>query len=375
MLSETPQLTHVRRLTLSLIVSVSLNAILIAFIVYGMGGGFLLSRQEVGGRLWNIQHIPLAEDRTHLEVLDALSHMLPEQLVAKLGDSQLIEGVYSQRDLALGCLVSIHHFDIARALHGSRLPQERQISLPENRIVAIYPGLNDKQFDQIIAFVNHERWPLTPEGLFLALKQPSLRADTSLAESFCLTPEFLTLQRLFSRADAPVERSEILEVLLQSNWEAVQFFYQATKEVNESSPALRRRMLLTYAQSGSSKASYLILKSEKTYLRYLDDATVLTILNNLDAVTPEVETFVADLIRSPRGEQVLEVAKRLCSKALVEVVHEIEVKSAQEKIYVVQKGDSLWKISKQTKVPIHTLKSYNSLQSDVLKPGATLRIP
>ncbi|MDP1834396.1 MAG: LysM peptidoglycan-binding domain-containing protein [Chlamydiales bacterium] len=373
MLSETPQLTHVRRLTLSLIVSVSLNAMLIALIVYGMGGGFLLSRQDVGGRLWNIQHVPLSEDRTHLEVLDALSHMLPEQLVAKLGDSQLIEGVYSQRDLALGCLVSIHHFDIARALHGSRIPQERQISLPENKIVAIYPGLNDKQFEQIIAFVNHERWPLTPEGLFLALKQPSLRADTSLAESFCLTPEFLTLQRLFSRADAPVERSEILEVLLQSNWEAVQFFYQATLQVNESSPALRRRMLLTYAQSGSSKASYLILKSEKTYLKYLDDATVLSILNNLDTVTPEVETFVADLIRSPRGEKVLEVAQRLCSKALVAVVQEIETK--QDKIYVVQKGDSLWKISKQTKVPIQTLKSYNSLESDVLKPGATLRIP
>ena len=43
--------------------------------------------------------------------------------------------------------------------------------------------------------------------------------------------------------------------------------------------------------------------------------------------------------------------------------------------YVVQEGDSLWKISRKFKVDMGVLKKLNKLESDFLKPGTTLRLP
>lgn len=45
------------------------------------------------------------------------------------------------------------------------------------------------------------------------------------------------------------------------------------------------------------------------------------------------------------------------------------------KTYIVQDGDSLWKIAKRFKVDIEVLKAHNNLKSDFLKPGSSLKIP
>jgi LysM repeat protein len=47
----------------------------------------------------------------------------------------------------------------------------------------------------------------------------------------------------------------------------------------------------------------------------------------------------------------------------------------KERVYIIQEGDSLWKISRQFKVSIDALKAKNQLKSDKLKPGITLKIP
>jgi LysM repeat protein len=43
--------------------------------------------------------------------------------------------------------------------------------------------------------------------------------------------------------------------------------------------------------------------------------------------------------------------------------------------YVVQEGDSLWKISRKFGVDVNALRKMNHMQSDFLKPGAALYIP
>ena len=43
--------------------------------------------------------------------------------------------------------------------------------------------------------------------------------------------------------------------------------------------------------------------------------------------------------------------------------------------YVVQDGDSLWKISKKFRVSVTKLKDSNGMQSDTIKTGMVLRIP
>lgn len=49
--------------------------------------------------------------------------------------------------------------------------------------------------------------------------------------------------------------------------------------------------------------------------------------------------------------------------------------SAQETLYVVQDGDSLWKIAKRFGVGVDEIKKINYLKSDALKKGTVLRIP
>ena len=46
-----------------------------------------------------------------------------------------------------------------------------------------------------------------------------------------------------------------------------------------------------------------------------------------------------------------------------------------EQTYLVQDGDSLWKIARKLKVSIHDLKEKNQLQSDLLRPGKVLKVP
>ncbi|BCB03139.1 cell wall hydrolase [Bacillus sp. KH172YL63] len=44
-------------------------------------------------------------------------------------------------------------------------------------------------------------------------------------------------------------------------------------------------------------------------------------------------------------------------------------------MYAVEKGDSLWNISKEHSVSVNTLKNINDIQSDHIHPGQSLNIP
>lgn len=52
-----------------------------------------------------------------------------------------------------------------------------------------------------------------------------------------------------------------------------------------------------------------------------------------------------------------------------------QVAPASARLYVVQEGDSLWKISKRFNVDVEELKKRNQLQSTDLQPGTLLKIP
>ena len=47
-------------------------------------------------------------------------------------------------------------------------------------------------------------------------------------------------------------------------------------------------------------------------------------------------------------------------------------KSSKE--YVIQKGDSLWSLSRQFDISVEKIREINGLESDVLSPGQILRI-
>lgn len=393
------------------------------------------------------QQTPVALDQSNAEVIRQFKELSLEQLIAKLASTDLVENGYTQRDLALACLVTFHHFDLTRSLIGLAEPaQHRAIQFgvrkdgTPSKVVA-YPGLTDEQFKAISDFAQRERWPLTSRGLFVNLRKPEGRSDASLVDAFSLTPEYLAVEILLNRSEVTVERNDILNILNDGTWQMLSTFMEQQKEVQDLSPARRQHFLLQYIEKGSKAAAYVMLNTDgPVAVRKLDDMHVKAMLNLLTERTPQAEKFALALLTSPRGDSVWQLAalrlyqyagetppenfqhhealarflskktaiqKKLpapiaianaakpivaaapspkptvanppkpakpAAKPTAPIVHKEPVKK-KELLYIVQEGDSLWKISRRFKVDMDKLKSYNHMSSDNLKPGTSLRIP
>ena len=416
-------LDKIHFLTRWLFISGAVNIVVLAFLFYWM------IRERPPAPYYELkpaakqeQQIPLAMDHTNAEMLRSLRGLPLEQLVAKLGDSQLIENGYSQRDLVLACMVSLHHFDLARALQGLQIPtQERKLVYGRNSEgksveITVYPGLPDAYFQTITLYANTEKWPLTSKGLYLTLKRTLIKKEPpeqSLIEAFHLTPEFTSVEMLFNRSEAPLDKVELHKLLAEGSWSMLSTFAEHQRSTQDLSPARRQKFLLEYIEQGSRTAAYLLLKTDNEFaLRKLDDRTVLLLLRLLQLKTPEAEQYALNQLTSPRSNSVWKMAaKRLYQyagetppanyqhQAALERFVRKKTGGVDEKVaaviippskplktapspksigkltHKVQEGDSLWKISRRYKVDIEKLKKANNLTTEKLKPGMTLKIP
>jgi hypothetical protein len=366
------------------------------------------------------QQIPLADFRGGGEVLAQFVDLSFTELIDYLSHTQLVENGYAERDLALAYLVTFHHFDIHRALgqeiypYQKRLlmwkPKTEQTSVP----LILYPGLTEQQFNLLIQFVKKERWPLTSEGMFLLLKKQSVQAqlDPDLVETFMLTPEFALAEWLFNRPEPQVEKSQILATLLEADWDLLKQFVGQQKQLHDPSHARRQKFLLDYVKAKSPSAAMILLQTEWDFaVKKLDDRQAIEVLQLIPVTSPEGSRFAKEMLLSPRSLNVWKQASRRLyleskepmpqrwdyqtalarfapEKLKTETVstppsHVVQAPKEKKKppaptkqrSYVVQEGDSLWKISRHFKVSVETLKSSNGLQSDAIKPGVVLKIP
>lgn len=264
------------------------------------------------------QQIPLADLRESGEVLSHLSQLSFVELVDTLSHAQVIENGYAERDLALACLIAFHHFDFSRALGLEGLPQQKRLlmwrSAPQHPPVPLllYPGLSQAQFDQLIQFAKHERWPLTSEGLFLSLqKQKDQALDPTLMETFMLTPEFWAVEWLFNRSEIRAEKIELLLTLLEGDWTLLKQFADQQKAAQDSSDARRQKFLLDYVKLRSPSAAIVLLKTEWNFcVKKLDDGQVIQLLQLLPANLTEGELFAKEMLGSPRSTNVWKQAAR-----------------------------------------------------------------
>lgn len=384
-----------------------------------------------------IHEMVLVDHRCCAEVIGQFHKLSFDQLVNKLTEIRLIENGYTERDLALSSLVSFHHFNLSRALAGDEQPKQQRTLLWKNKSIEksipliVYPGLSDSQFDSIVTFVKTERWPLTTEGMFYVLqKQKSdQQLNEELINTFMMMPEFLAVELLFNRSEVSLEKKQVFELILEGNWKLLSSFFNQQKLSQDLSSARRQRLLLDYLQHGSKKAAYLLLITDRDFaVKKLDDRQVLTILEKLTIKTDTSQSFAMDMLTSPRGTEVwqqassrlygfagetvpaawnyqavltrfaptqlpptisisslpdLPIAKQIppktmsrppavVSRPIVAVVRQPEV---IYRTYVVQEGDSLWKISRMNQVDLEALKKLNKLQSDALKVGLVLKLP
>lgn len=436
--SDNTQLKYIRKLIIALSISGTLNIILMTFFFYFSVKDTPPSPYfEQKPALKQQQQAPLATQSGNAELIHYFRSLTFDQLVAKLSKNQLIENGYGQRDIALACLVAFHHFDLPRAFVGHPQP-DQQRSIVYGRLksgkpasIIVYPGLSDQQFQAIINFANTERWPLTSKGLFWQLKKLRKEADSSLVDAFSMTPEFLSVEMLFNRAEIHVDKTELQKMLLEGTWSMLSDFAEKQKLVQDLSPARRQHFLLQYIDHRSKSAAYLMLKVDREFaLKKLDDPHVLDLLRLLNNKTLESEKYALDLLTSPRSDAVWKTAagklyqyagevipeknlhhtamlRFVPSRSVIEITNEKEnaqkipaklisptpnpskksVKNEitskppppspikKDRLYIVQDGDSLWKISRRFNVDIDVLRHHNRLKNDALKPGTPLRIP
>ncbi len=354
-----------RLLSAALIVSLMINIFFIGSYVY-----------------FKLRHLDLALPRIaynvieghqiapigNLDIYREFNQLKTDTLARHLQDDRWAEDGIRVRDIALGVLVKERFFDLEKAL--GYMPQFREISLGEVKI-PIFPALTAAQFNALALFGEKERWPMTPHGMFIVL-QKFPDPDPSLVEAFMLTVPFQNIARLLPKAD----NKQLLGMLLEGDW-----------PLSLQGAGNGIELLLKYIDHNSAKGAELLLLLYPHFAyKKLDDERTLKVLQLLKERNPATAKYAVNILTSQRGEQVKAAAmQRLNSfsdkaaflSGLVPPKKEaVQPPFNPTRSYVVQPGDSLWKIAKKQKVSLERLKSTNRLTDDtVLQPGNILTIP
>lgn len=275
--------------------------------------------------------------------------------------------------------------------------------------------------------VSYCSWPQTSKGQFLFLKHKQGSFDGSLLDAFFLTPEFKSIESLFKRVNPPVDKQEIANFLLDGDWQMLSSICEDQLLTGDLSEGRRRDILLKYIDKGSSQAAILLVKTDGIFAaKKLNDQQIIKLLALITNKTNDNENFAKALLISPRkslwkmaatrlyeyaGEKVPEnlnyqaARKRFVSNFLSGSPRPVEIEKRQiaspkpkdlkfsikpikpesinriatplqsDRLYIVQEGDSLWKLSRRFNVEVEVLKSYNKLSSDALVPSSAIRIP
>lgn len=356
------------KVVLGLIVSVFFNIALTCFLIYSM--------RQVGVRIISSSAFtpsphPQACSQNLESALAVAKKRSFHELLEQLGDQSAVSDGYRQCDLALAVLVQDHFFDLHRFY--------KPTDIRTFHDAVLFPSIPDKDFAHIVSFAQTERFPVTAEGLFYALqKNPH---DEHLRAAFFRTEEYIVASTLLGRAydemSKPIDAANIQALLLQGTWKHLAALKQQQQEAQDFSREKRFLFLLSYVPIAPKQASLLLAsyEPELTSTR-LTDKALQDLLRHLDQ-TEVGKAMAKRLVSRPRSQELLALCTQIVGSDGTEAVQPVPTtpRKNQAQLYVVQEGDSLWKISRKFHVDLERLREENKLKSDALQPGATLRIP
>lgn len=372
-------------LTQALIISCTLNVGLLATFAYKALQGSNPS-------------VPVTTKTHHTlqEALTQYSTLSFQQLLDKLTDPTHIESGCTHRDLALASLVKFHHFNLERALGGLSL-QRREIKT-DTAEIGLFTGLADYQFQAILQYAKTEKWPLTSEGLFHEISASHPPYESSLLESFSLTPEFHFLSLLFSKTGISLKKEYLAALLCQSSWSTLTETAENLRINSLFSPEERRHFLLRLIGENSKIASKILIESDLEYcLKFLDNEQIHILCNLLGDRAPS--NFLKQLLETDRPETIWKTAAALLyEQAAEDPPTSVDLDQAKQRFihlkapvsspprvrpstkastntYTVKSGDSLWKIARDHQTTVSALREANQLTSDRLNIGQKLTIP
>lgn len=328
-MSSKEHLKKIRFLSIALFLSGAFNIILLAL------SFFWVFYEEPLPHLVNPSQIVKMPSQSNADVLKKYKEKPFEELVLALSKTNPVEDGLEERDLALGVLVTFHEFDLERAL-GIKNYQKKLVAFDEGRDkVAVFPNISTNQFETIRSFIGTEKWPFKPYGLFLRLK--SSRGDESLKEAIYKTAQFRSLETLFQGKN--IAKSDLLQMVEEGPWGILSAFHEKQLAVLNVNDESRQNLLNSYIKAGSKKAVQISQGGNTAKNKPFDN-----------------------FVQFPKTKEPSKVSVR------------IDPPSKKSLLYIVQDGDSLWKISKRFKVPIEEIRALNALKADSLKPGTPLKI-
>lgn len=352
-----------------LIISVGLNLGLLATFIT-----FILKEKKAETLLWAQTKPKRVEAFVSLspsngEVLKEYSEMPFDRLVQELKNGELLEQGYRRRDLALACLVAFHYFDVERSLPGVEIEMRPFLFGSPEKSVYLIPGFNQEKFEFIDLFIKREKWPFTTEGLFKQMKENKHDLPESLKETFFLSREFYSIERAFARLSFGFSRETLLYLLLEGSWNQMKKLTESIQrhpqgDIEEIGP-----LLAGFDQS--KLAAYLLVALDANYAYFqLSNERLYQLISLLDERTDEAEIFLSRIATSERSGNIrLRAEQQIQSWGLdISQIPRFED-------HVIQKGDSLWGLSRQFDVSMEMIREINRLDSDVLTPGKILRIP
>ena len=383
---ENPWMKKIRLLTKLLLVSIAGN----------IGFGTALLYKASAGRENRVTSVVLEESNG--EVLASYFKKNFTELARALKDKTILQDGYTKRDLALACLVNYHYLNLDKAISGKQI-QRRKLTFihqegGEGFHVEVFPGLDDLDFTMVEKFVKEEKWPLSAEGLFIELKK---EREPSLEAAFLATPEFYLLYTSLKRLDEHLSKERVLQFLLIGGWEGIQNWITKLREGCDPLEAMREG-LQEYVRKGCSDAATLWITLDSEFIqRKLSDLELHRLMQQVKENGLATNIFLKQVLCSVRSDEVRKEAA-LKLYAFVGLIppdpydHEQALKAFLPSMFAkkiapvsyappvvkkhkVTEGDSLWKISRQYKVSIETLRETNGLKSDQLKPGQELVIP
>lgn len=320
-------------------------------------------------------------------IVDSFLEKNMNELIDSLQDEAPLEEGYKVRDLGLSVLVNFHHLNIEQALSGiglqKRLAHFEKKGSGEQFEMLLFPGLNNEHFKAIRHFLNSEKWPFTPEGIFYELKKSKNSVDPSLKEAFYKTPHFELIELLHKRNRLNPNREMLLKILLVSDFSYLDKFISQLIHAGDFSVDHLYQLLKHSLHLGSSIAATFLIELDPNYvLKTLEDIELARIIKSLKTRTDRTLYFLRELVSSIRSDSIRkEAATRLYllyADALPKEINHLDwiktlkvkkekEKSPQENLlkeHIIREGDTLWNIARKYKIPIDQLISWNHLDKN-----------
>lgn len=236
--------------------------------------------------------------------MDVLAKSSLDDLMSLLDSSAMMYG-RPVKNWALGAAVSLHGFDLVRAV-GHAVPM--LVLHEESGSWYIPDELQEQDYALARQLYMREKYPLTSRGIFrlLAKQMHREQLDEELLYLFCNTPEFIYFRTLLAGADE--ELTSLGSLLRMVVLGGEELFFSACCDESRScdvSPIKRVDMLRQYMLQGLSLASVLLLHHDRDYIiHYFSDCELDTLLSLLPQDWDGSREFLQMLAVSPRGRMV-----------------------------------------------------------------------